>query len=468
MALPSVWLWAVWLVAVGLGGTGCGHRPVDHGGVSVSEGSPHRAKGAEAALQHSAAAVAVIETDVARGMGFVVDPAGYLITNRHVIEDADHIEGVVFPARDPSLTYGSVRVVYMDPSNDLALLHVHSSEPLVALPLATDGIEPVSRYLSLEDPVVLMQRDDSDDDQTVLELLHGRVSQLDVVNPGAGPGSFVGVTLDVHRGQSGGPVLDRHGRAVGVVTWAWKERGGGFAIPIADATRMLDERPRLEAAADLEQRAELRAKLFLDALATGDGEAARRLTSPSQARKHREDTVGRVMAETQEGEGLELMRGFVTGLEEVVDEALRAEDPERAQRELGPLVMGMAQPSPRAAVAGDLDVPQVVSFFHELGEAYLLARLFGQQTSEQALGTAMQRLRTIDAARAFALAALVGGLEDGEVTTGPVELLPGAYSPGARVELRASSGRSVEGMALHLRLEWGDWYVASVERTSLD
>ena len=131
------------LLVVAALGSACGRRPVDYGGVAVLEGAAARAKGAATAIERSAAAVAIIETDVARGMGFVVDPAGYLITNRHVVEDADHIEGVVFPARDPSRTYGSVRVIYVDPAHDLALLHVHSPEPLVALPLATDDVEPV-------------------------------------------------------------------------------------------------------------------------------------------------------------------------------------------------------------------------------------------------------------------------------------------------------------------------------------
>ena len=88
---------------------GCSHRPVDYGGGAILEGTARRADRAESAILRGAAAVAIIETDVARGMGFVIDPAGYLLTNRHVIEDADHIEGVVFPARDPNRVFGSVR-----------------------------------------------------------------------------------------------------------------------------------------------------------------------------------------------------------------------------------------------------------------------------------------------------------------------------------------------------------------------
>ncbi len=448
---------------------GCGHRPVDYGGVAVMEGSLRRAKGAEAAIQRSAAAVAIIETDVARGMGFVVDPSGYLITNRHVIEDADHIEGVVFPARDPSLVYGSVRVVYMDPVRDLALLHVHSAEPLTAVPLATDGVEPVQSYLSTSDEVVLVKRDAADGVDPTLELLHGRVSGLEVQNPAAGPGPFVGVTTDIREGQSGSPVLDRHGRAVGIVTWTWRERGGGYAIPIADATRMLAERPNLEGDAERARRAELRARLFLDAVSRGDGETARRYTSPSQARKQREEAMVQIMAHAQDGSGLALMQRFIESLEDIVAEVVRTEDPGIAQPGLAALVMGVAQPEQRGELGDGLDVGQVVSFFHELGSAYLRARVFGEQTSEQALRTAMRRLRTIDAARSFTLAALVSSLEGHEVAMRSIELVPGAYTPGARVELSVirEPGQAAQIVDLYLRLEWGDWYVASAEQTSL-
>lgn len=433
------------------------------------EGSLRSAKRAEAAILRSANAVAIIETDGARGMGFVVDPSGYLITNRHVIEDADHIEGVVFPARDPARVFGSVHVVYIDPEHDLALLHVRSPEPLVALPLATDAAAPVSSYLSPSDPVVLMQREATGEGaEPILALQHGHVSSLAVENPAAGPGSFVGVTPDVRQGQSGGPVLDRHGRAVGVVTWTWRDRGGGYAIPIAEATRMLAERPQLAADADQKARAELRARLFLDAVARGDGLAARRFTAPSQARKLREDAVTRIMESSQEGAGLEIMRAFVAALDEVVADAARTQDLESIGPALGALVLGILGSDVQRAVGPDLPMGQVISFFHELGDAYLRARLLLGQDVEEAMESAMQRLRTLDAARSFALADLVEPLDDRELDVRAVELVPGAYAPGARVELwaAAGAGRPAERLDLHLRLEWGDFYVTTVERTT--
>ncbi|MEX1368063.1 MAG: serine protease [Nannocystaceae bacterium] len=455
----------------GVVAAGCSHRPVDYGGVAVLEGSVRRASRASAAIERGAAAVAIIETDVARGMGFVIDPAGYLLTNRHVIEDADHIEGVVFPARDPSRVYGSVRVVYIDPERDLALLHVHSNEPLTAVPLATDGFGPVSSYLADADPVVLLQREPGQGDQPQsLQLQHGEVSRLEVEYPAAGPGPFVGVTADVRQGQSGGPVLDRHGRAVGIVTWTWRRGGGGFAIPIDDATRMLEQRPQLELEADRRSRARLRARLFLDAIARGDGSTARRFTSPSQARKRRGQTVDEIMGNAQQGRGLQVMQGYVAALEEVVAKVVEAEDPQLAAVGLDVLVRGVIEAPFRDAlgVRGSLEIGQVISFFHELGEGYLHARVYGGQGSEDALRSALQRLQTIDASRSFALAELAVALDERQAQVRSVELVPGAYIDGARIELelRGADGRT-ERVDLRLRLEWGDWYVASVEPSAL-
>ena len=53
--------------------------------------------------------------DVGRGLAFVIDPDGYLLTNRHVIEDADYIDNLTFPALQPAVSFASVRIVYIDP-----------------------------------------------------------------------------------------------------------------------------------------------------------------------------------------------------------------------------------------------------------------------------------------------------------------------------------------------------------------
>jgi len=468
---------------IALAATACAGRGRDIGGVGIHEGTQHPRGGAEAQLQRSSEAIAIVETDYGRGMGFVIDPRGYLITNRHVIEDADHIESVRFPEQDPPRIYESISIVYTDPDEDLALLRIHTEDELPFVPVATRKELPVARYLEESDPVVLFKRDEDRNDALLSD--RGRVQKLAVYNPAAGPGAFVGVTSPVHRGQSGGPVLDRNGRAVGVVTWTWRDKTGGFAIPIVEATRMLAERPQLASHDDRVARAEKRSRRFLAALGHGDIDAARRLTSPSFARKLRGESVAAIMGAAEQ-DAMPMLQGFVAAVESL------AADPkietEAAYDRLREIVERTGTASFREALGMGHALPrgQVISFFYEFGQAYFAARMFGKEKPPQALEAALRRLQTVDAARTFALADAVDALAGNAVEIVHVQVVPGAYAPRAVVKLRGvKPGRApkvgrggvvkmaaVSGedttITLHLRLEWGDWYIASIGRAEPD
>ncbi len=67
-----------------MSGAGCGkHRTL--GEVDLTQGTTSHELKTLAIAQKGAAAVAVVTTDVGRGLAFVIDPGGYLITNRHVV-----------------------------------------------------------------------------------------------------------------------------------------------------------------------------------------------------------------------------------------------------------------------------------------------------------------------------------------------------------------------------------------------
>jgi S1-C subfamily serine protease len=471
-----------WLGIAGAA-TGCAGRVRDVGGIAIQEGTDRPRGGAEAQLARSSAAIAIVETDYGRGMGFVIDARGYLITNRHVIEDADHIESVRFPQQNPPKVYESISVVYTDPDEDLALLRIHTDDDLPFVPLATRKLLPVGRYVHEEDPIVLFKR--GDDVTDPLRAEYGEVARLAVYNPAAGPGAFVGVSPAVARGQSGGPVLDRQGRALGVVTWTWRDREGGFAIPIAEATRMLTERPSLDNADDRKERAETRSRRFLTALGSGDVDSARRLTSPSFARKLRGESVAAIMG-AAENDGMPVLQGFVAAIESVANDPKL--ETEAAYDQLREIVERTGTETFRDALGLHEGVArgQIISFFYEFGQAYYAARQYGKELPEKALDAALRRLRTVDAARTFALADAVDVLAGNAVEISHVEIVPGAYAPRAIVHLRGvkpgsrptkvGKGGAVkleavdgdaESIAVHMRLEWGDWYVASVGRAPL-
>ncbi|MBX7082190.1 MAG: serine protease [Nannocystaceae bacterium] len=460
---------ALWAVAAALTLGACASaRPRAFGDVTVREGSDHPRGGGESQLSRSRRGVAVIETDVGRGMGFVIDPSGYLITNRHVIEDADHIVSVSFPDLEPSRSYEGISVVYTDPEQDLALLRIQTDDELPYVPLATRKIVPVGRYLHETDDVLTFRR--GDDGGEWLSLDRGKVDRLAVYNPVAGKGAFVGVSAPIQRGQSGGPVLDDAGRAVAVVTWIWRDKEGGYAIPIAEANRMLTERPPLEDRAEQVSRAEARSRSFLKALGRGDVDGARRLTSPSFARKIRGEVVSTIMGAV-EHDGLPVMQGFVAALESIVQsDHLSTEDAYGRLREMVSRT-GTETFRDELGVGENLAPSQVVTFFFEFGQAYFAARSFGKEEPDAALAAAMRRLNTIDAARTFALADAMETLGGTAVEIDKVEIVPAAYAPRAIVTLRGTKpgddGGDAESISVHLRMEWGDWYVASVGRAAL-
>ncbi len=444
--------------------SGCAGRIREYGGVEVQQTADLHALDPARVLKKRAGAIAIVETELGRGMGFVVDPSGYILTNRHVIEDADHIEQVVLPSTDPPLRFASVRLEYIDPHRDLALLKVEPARPLDVVPLAAGRPMDVHEYLAKADDVVLLARAGAMDPKLRktgirgLDATLGRIRNLEVHNRAAGPGPFVGITTEIRQGQSGGPVLDRFGRAVGIVTWTWRDRPGGYAIPISEATRMLAERPLLEDSYAQVRRAQIRTHGFLAALARDDLETVRRMTSPTYARKLREQTVGR-LADVLGTEVPEPAKMFVAALEDV------ASDPSlEAFSALQDLAWRTGSREFMAALGvEDLERAQVVTFFFEFGKAYIAARQMSAQSVGDSLNTAIGHLRSLDTARTFALAELIPRISEGKVHVDRIEVVPATYQPRAVAMLskRGQDGK-VHKLLVHLRLEWGDWYVAEI------
>ncbi|MFY0541706.1 trypsin-like peptidase domain-containing protein [Nannocystis pusilla] len=183
-----------------------------------------------------------MSTDVGRGLAFVVDPDGYLITNRHVIEDADHIEDVTFPALRPQRSFAAVRIVYIDPSRDLALIKLDVDAPLPALSLATVGSAPIEDYLHAKDRVLLLARPGEDDalasgkkpDGFVART--GNVRELEVFNPAVGPGRSSACRRRCGAGRAAG--------RCSTATAAWSGWSAGRGSTASAATRSRSPRRR--------------------------------------------------------------------------------------------------------------------------------------------------------------------------------------------------------------------------------
>jgi len=433
-------------------------------GVRVARGSKGRAMEAATVAQRSAGSIGVVVTDNGRGLGFVVDPAGYMLTNRHVVEDADYIEMVQFPGLDPAPEYTQVEIVYIDPVRDLALLRIASDEPLPYLRLATREKTPVSDYVSERDEVVLLSREVDPDEVDELDedpglLVHtGRVERLEVYNAGVGRGPYLGVSARIERGQSGGPVLDRWGRAVGVVTWTWKDQKGGFAIPISEVARMIANRPKLETSSEQRSRAEDRARDYIAALGTASVDDLRRLTSPSLAREVRGETVDVLLDRVFEG----ALQGFIGTLEDLLADGARGKvDPFEA---FEVVVEGTGSDASmrRLGVEDSMSSDAVVAFFYEIGSAYMAARWYGDYGQRDALMVALQQVHSLDTARNIVLAETLDQLVGLRAEVANIEVVDGFYAPQAIATVNVGRGKQIR---MKMKLEWGDWYVVGIDRT---
>lgn len=160
------------------------------------------------------------------GSGFIYDEAGHIVTNYHVIEDAESIE-VKF-SDEVSL---SARVIGIDPSNDLAVLAVDGAIPNIS-PLElgnSSDLRVGQRAIAIGNPFGL--------DRTlttgVVSAL-GRPLQTDNENYIY---NVIQTDAAINPGNSGGPLLDSRGRVIGVNTAVRQNAENiGFAVP-ADTVR---------------------------------------------------------------------------------------------------------------------------------------------------------------------------------------------------------------------------------------
>ncbi len=174
---------------------------------------------------------------LASGSGFVVDGDGHIVTNNHVLEDADRVR-VTFP----SGYMARAAIVGRDGYSDLAVLQVDAPpEQLMPLELGdSDLLQIGQRVIAIGNPFGL------EGTMTVgIVSALGRVLPTDVVEGG---GHFTNPEIiqtdaAINPGNSGGPLLDTYGRVVGVNTaifsWTGTNAGVGFAIPVNTVKRVV-------------------------------------------------------------------------------------------------------------------------------------------------------------------------------------------------------------------------------------
>lgn len=132
------------------------------------------------------------------GSGFILDKNGYIVTNNHVIEDADEIQVILNDGQE-----FDVEIIGTDPTTDLALIKIKSNKNLPVLKLGnSDKLDIGQWVIAISNPFGL--------DHTVtagIVSAKGRVI-------GAGPyDDFIQTDASINPGNSGGPLINMSGKS---------------------------------------------------------------------------------------------------------------------------------------------------------------------------------------------------------------------------------------------------------------
>ena len=164
------------------------------------------------------------------GSGFIIDPAGYVVTNNHVINNAEEIHVIL--SDDTKL---DAKVVGRDSKTDLALLKVEAKH---SLPYVTFGD---SDKVRVGDWVVAIGNPYGLGGTVTAGIISARSRSIN-----AGPfDDFLQTDAAINRGNSGGPMFDIRGNVIGINTAIFSPSGGsigiGFAVPSTMAKTVIDQ-----------------------------------------------------------------------------------------------------------------------------------------------------------------------------------------------------------------------------------
>jgi serine protease Do len=164
------------------------------------------------------------------GSGFIIDPTGYIVTNNHVVSDAEEV--TVRLHDDTNL---KAEIVGRDEKTDLALLKVEARE---ALPFVKWGDSDTIR---IGDWVVAIGNPFGLGGSVTAGIVSARQREIN-----AGPyDDFIQTDASINKGNSGGPMFNMSGEVIGINTAIFSPSGGsvgiGFAVPSALARNVIEQ-----------------------------------------------------------------------------------------------------------------------------------------------------------------------------------------------------------------------------------
>jgi serine protease Do len=164
------------------------------------------------------------------GSGFIIDPSGLVVTNNHVISEADEVNVILNDG-----TTLKAEVIGRDQKTDLALLRVKSAKPLKAVKFGD------SDKLRLGEWVIAIGNPFSLGGTVTAGIVSARNRDIN-----SGPyDNYIQTDAAINRGNSGGPLFNLNGEVIGVNTAIISPSGGsigiGFAVPSKTVVAVIDQ-----------------------------------------------------------------------------------------------------------------------------------------------------------------------------------------------------------------------------------
>ena len=162
------------------------------------------------------------------GSGVIISPSGYILTNNHVIAEADQIKVGLADGRE-----AEAMVVGSDPETDLALLFIDMPD-LPAITLANvENVRVGDVVLAIGNPYGF--------GQTVTKGIVSALGRQDL----SSFVDFIQTDAAINPGNSGGALINAYGDLIGINTSIYSKSGGsqgiGFAIPVNTATEVVKQ-----------------------------------------------------------------------------------------------------------------------------------------------------------------------------------------------------------------------------------
>ena len=173
-------------------------------------------------------------TSSAAGTGMIVSKDGYVLTNKHVVEGANKVNVIL----DDGTAYENVKVVGMDPINDVAFVKIDGVSDLPAVTLGD------SKTMNVGQQVIAIGNALGQFQNTVTEGIVSGLNRSITASDSSGYSyerltDLIQTDAAINSGNSGGPLVNAAGQVIGLNVATSSANDIGFAIPISSVKGML-------------------------------------------------------------------------------------------------------------------------------------------------------------------------------------------------------------------------------------